>query len=145
MPTETDSGRPRRGRLAQVVGAVVVSMLAFGLVAVVLAELWPPTFSQRRMVAYSVAMVAVGVAAVTANVWAAVQGRHRVSPPWRRLSPGEVVSHASGLARDAPEVGRRSPEQARGFLTKQRRLRSCSSPVSEPEGGWWACAAKTCA
>jgi hypothetical protein len=43
-------------------------MLTVGLVAVVLAELWPPTFSQRRMVSYLVTMMAVSVGVIVANL-----------------------------------------------------------------------------
>jgi len=41
-------------------------MAAFAVAAVVLAELWPPAFSQRRMVAYLVTMIAVVVAIISA-------------------------------------------------------------------------------
>jgi len=54
--------------------AVIGSMLAVGLVAVMLAELWPPTFSLRRMIAYLVSMMSVAVGVIVANVWTATRG-----------------------------------------------------------------------
>ncbi len=53
--------------------AVVFSMLTVGLAAVVLALVYSPTASPRRIVGYLVAMLTVGV--VVANVWAAVRVR----------------------------------------------------------------------
>ena len=93
MPTDTDSKSAGRSRLAQVVAAVVVSMVAFGVVAVVLAELWPPTFSQRRMVFYLVTMMAVAVGVVVANVWAAARAPQ---PGWNAIIMGETPEALSG-------------------------------------------------
>lgn len=69
MPTDSDSNRPGRGRLAQVVAAVAVNMLAFGVVAAVLALVFPPMVSPQRLLAHSVALLAVVVGMIVANVW----------------------------------------------------------------------------
>lgn len=73
-PTDSDSNGPRRARLAQVVGAVVVSMVAFALIAVVLALVFPPLVTLGRLVAYFLAMMAVALGLIVANVWAPGRG-----------------------------------------------------------------------
>lgn len=65
--------------------AVAVSMLAVGVLAVVLAGLWPPTFSQRRTISCLVVTLAMRV--VVADLWAAVEKSEQGSPGRPVLSP----------------------------------------------------------
>ncbi len=57
--------------MKKVVVAVVLTMLTVGLAAGVLALVYPPMASPRRLLAYGMTMLAVAVGVVVANVWAA--------------------------------------------------------------------------